>query len=296
MDITSNRKITTTAILTEMASKIRSGELKLSDLGESDFYDGDVDLLDSKVIYDYTDEEVEEFMKCQNDLLYFATTYCKIFTTNGFQKLVLTDFQIEALKNIQENKFNILNFDRQCGTNLVLNIFSLWYVTFKMDKTVQITHFNHHNGTENMAKMIDLIKGLPYFLKPRIIKHNYAAIDFYNGCKFISKVFTRNRCCWNHNITILRDARYIDQEQYEDVMLTVIPIVDARVNSKLILDKPLKIQQGIDFKISNGFWHQLPNRDEKWKQKQIEYIGSEERFNEIYNREFAKIEAVDFTK
>lgn len=56
-------------------------------------------LLKSDLVYKWTKEELEdymkkEYMKCMEDPAYFATK-CYIITPTGLQKVVLRDYQVE---------------------------------------------------------------------------------------------------------------------------------------------------------------------------------------------------------
>lgn len=65
---------------------------------------------------EYTFENIEEMDKCLEDEIYCIQQYFKIeHPTKGVIPFELYDFQIKAIKLMQENRYVILLFPRQCG-------------------------------------------------------------------------------------------------------------------------------------------------------------------------------------
>ena len=71
-------------------------------------------LLKPDLVYKRTEEEVEDYIKCMQDPLYFAEK-CFLMTPNGLQPVKMRDYQKEYLTNLKENRFNILLACRQAG-------------------------------------------------------------------------------------------------------------------------------------------------------------------------------------
>lgn len=94
------------------------------------------------VVFEWTPEEIEEWKKCSEDVLYFAKKYCYAMTDEGIQNITLRDYQEDALRQYQENRNNITLSSRQSGkcvlptTKVQINgkiipIFELWYLSTK---------------------------------------------------------------------------------------------------------------------------------------------------------------------
>lgn len=71
-------------------------------------------LLKPDLVYKRTEEEVEDYIKCMQDPLYFAEK-CFLMTPKGLQPVKMRDYQKEYLTNLKENRFNILLACRQAG-------------------------------------------------------------------------------------------------------------------------------------------------------------------------------------
>lgn len=78
------------------------------------FYENNTKLLKAELNFQRTPEEMEEYIKCMNDILYFATK-CKLMTPQGIKNVTLRDYQVDYLKHLQSNRLSIFLACRQCG-------------------------------------------------------------------------------------------------------------------------------------------------------------------------------------
>lgn len=84
-----------------------------------------------------TKEQLQEIMKCADDVTYFAKKYAYIpHPTRGLIKFEPYPYQLEALKMFQENRFNIVNKSRQLGFSTVTMVYSLWLALFYRNKNI----------------------------------------------------------------------------------------------------------------------------------------------------------------
>ena len=77
-------------------------------------------LLKPDLVYKRTEEEVEDYIKCMQDTLYFAEK-CFLMTPKGLQPVKMRDYQKEYLTNLKENRFNILLACRQAGKTQLID-------------------------------------------------------------------------------------------------------------------------------------------------------------------------------
>ena len=69
----------------------------------------------------FTKKQVEEFIRCQNNPIYFITEYLKIVTLDhGLQPFKLYNFQKEMVDTFHNNRFTICKLPRQTGKSTVL--------------------------------------------------------------------------------------------------------------------------------------------------------------------------------
>jgi len=62
-----------------------------------------------------TSEEVDEWLKCADDPMYFFTNYCYVVGPRGKQLFDPREYQEELLDDIQNERYLISNAPRQCG-------------------------------------------------------------------------------------------------------------------------------------------------------------------------------------
>jgi len=64
----------------------------------------------------YTKEQIEEYMKCKEDPVYFITNYVKVVHVDrGLVPFNMYDYQIEFIRAMHENRKVLLNTARQVG-------------------------------------------------------------------------------------------------------------------------------------------------------------------------------------
>jgi hypothetical protein len=79
-------------------------------------YNSNPQLKASNVPVQYTQEQVEEYIKCKNDPAYFIDTYCYIIHVDfGIIPFKLYDCQKNKIKVIHENRKVVLMEGRQQG-------------------------------------------------------------------------------------------------------------------------------------------------------------------------------------
>ena len=85
----------------------------------------------SGVPLNFTKDEIEEYLKCADDPIYFIESYCKIVTLDhGLQPFKLYDCQKNKVKIIHENRKVILMEGRQQGKTTTSAAYILWYTLF----------------------------------------------------------------------------------------------------------------------------------------------------------------------
>ena len=86
-------------------------------------------LLKPDLVYRRTPEEIEDYIKCKQDPVYFAEK-CFLMTPEGLQKCKMRDYQVDYLHHLQEHRFSVLLSCRQAGKTLSL----MTNITIKISK------------------------------------------------------------------------------------------------------------------------------------------------------------------
>ena len=79
-------------------------------------YNGNSLVKKAGVQHEFTPEQVQELVKCSNDIVYFVSNYCKIITLDeGLQLFKPFEFQERMLETFDENRFVVNLLPRQMG-------------------------------------------------------------------------------------------------------------------------------------------------------------------------------------
>ena len=278
-------------------------------LAVNPFYEKNTKLLKPDLLYKRTPEEIKEWKKCANDIIYFANTYCKLMTPDGIQNISLRDYQEDYLKHLQANRLSIMLSARQSGKTTTSAIFMLWYIIFNTDKNAMVLGNKRDTAVEILKKTKDIFYELPYFLKPGIRVWNEGKISLDNGCMIIAEATTaRSGIGYTLHCVLLDEFAHIAPNIQEPFYKNIFPTISAG-RARLMITST---QNGLELfskiytaavKGENEYaafkvdWDQVPEwdpdkkiwykRDDAWKQMQIGNLGSEDAFNEQFGTEFS---------
>lgn len=99
-------------------------------------------LLKPDLVFARTQEEIEDYMHCMEDPLYFAEK-CFLMTPTGLQAVKLRDYQKDYIKHLQKNRFSIMKSCRQSGKCLTyfntikIKINNSFLTTYKNENKIQ---------------------------------------------------------------------------------------------------------------------------------------------------------------
>ena len=85
------------------------------DIPLNPFWDGKPEWKASGILFDYTQDEVDEMRRCAEDVIYFANKYCFVMTDEGVRNIELRDYQIDILRAYQANNKVVFVAPRQIG-------------------------------------------------------------------------------------------------------------------------------------------------------------------------------------
>ena len=104
------------------------------------------------------------------------------------------------------------------------------------------------------------------------------------------------------NCLLLDEAAFIPPEFMDDFWESVFPVISSSKKSKIFM---LSTPNGVGNLFFNTYtdavsekngwhhervdWHEVPGRDEKWKEMTMRALGSEESFNQEYGNEFRAV-------
>jgi hypothetical protein len=272
------------------------------------FIGKDTQLLKPNLVYKRTKEEVEDYKKCMFDPIYFASK-CYIKTPTGLKPCTLRDYQIKYINHLVENRFSILRACRQAGKSVITAIFCLWMIIFHTDKIALLLSKSGAAGRDLLAKIKDMYRYLPFYLKPGVLKWNLSEIAFDNNSSMTTEAFSPTAGLGKTiNFLILDEFAWCPANDVELFYNNIIPTITTDTNANICI---ISTQNGFNlfYKLFMGSikgeniyanmtvnWWDVPNwdsknncwvpRDEKWKNEMVGVLGSEQNFEYQYGTEF----------
>ena len=252
----------------------------------SKYYLGNTNLKASGVPLNFTKEQIEEYVKCSGDYIYFIETYCKIVTLDyGLQPFKLYECQKTKLDIIHNNRKVILMEGRQQGKTTTSAAYILWYTLFQR-KTVAILANKAPAAREVLYRYQLMYENLPEWLQQGIRTWNKGDIELENG----SIVFTAATSASgirgkSVNMLYVDEAAIIPNNIADQFFASVYPTISAGETTKILLSStPLGYNHFWKFwndaeNDRNGFinlfipYWEIPGRDEKWAETQRKLLG-----------------------
>ena len=264
----------------------------------SPFYNNNIALRKPNLLYKYTDEEIQEIIKCKNDINYFVSKYCYAMTPDGLKPLSLHKYQHDILNSIVENKFNVNMAARQTGSTLVLALYTIWDSVFNDNRTSLILSYNLDSACEILGKIKIILENLPYFMKPGIMKYNQKTIIFDNENRIMVSSDKNPAIGMNIHNLIIDNASHILESNFKSLFNSLFPTMAAQTKSKIIINSTPNgynhfyelyskaVEGKNNFHATRMNWYDVPGRDKAWKEREIKNIGSLEFFEQEYELKF----------
>lgn len=256
-------------------------------------YLGNANLKAVGVDLEFTEEQIQEYIKCANDYIYFIETYCKIVTLdNGLQPFKLYECQKKKLQIIHSNRKVILMEGRQQGKTTTSAAYILWYTLFQESKTVAILANKATAAREVLYRYQLMYENLPIWLQQGVSTWNKGDIALENGAIVFTAATSRAGIRGKSvNLLYVDETAIIPNNLAEEFFTAVYPTISAGETTKILLSStPLGYNHFWKFwtdaeKGANGFvplfipYSEIPGRDAKWAEEQRKLLG-ELRFNQ----------------
>ena len=244
---------------------------------------------------EFAPENLQEYVKCMKDPIYFAEKYIKIVHVDrGFIPFVMYDYQKEITNKITNNRRLAVLTARQSGKTTTAVAVILHYILFNEYKTVAILANKGDSAKEVLDRVKIAYEALPKWIQQGVEEWNKFNIVLENGCKIYAGT-TSSSAIRGKSISFL----YLDEvafiEGYDEFFASVYPTISSGESTKLMMTSTpnglnhfWKTCKGAEEQ-TNGYeytkvmWYDVPGRDEKWKQETLEALDfDEEKFRQEY--------------
>ena len=265
----------------------------------SDVYLGNPLLKKANTPIEFTKEQIEEYIKCKDDPVYFAQNYVQIVTLDhGLQPFKTYDFQEKLINNFHENRFNICKMPRQTGKSTTCVSYLLHYAIFNDSVNIGILANKATTARELLARLATAYENLPTWMQQGILVWNKGNIELENGSKILAASTSASAVRgMSFNILFLDEFAFVPNHIADAFFASVYPTITSGQSTKVII---VSTPHGMNHfyrmwhdaeKGANEYvptdvhWSEVPGRDEVWKEQTIKNT-SEQQFKIEFECEF----------
>lgn len=246
-------------------------------------YNGNPNLPRESYTHSFTQLEIDEYKKCANDPVYFATKYIRIVNVDkGLMPFEMWDFQKDMLRSFHANRFSICKLPRQVGKTTTAVAYLLHSILFNENYNIAILANKSSTAREIMGRLQLAFEYLPRFLQQGVKEWNKGNIEFANGSKAqadsTSGSSVRGK---SFNIIFLDEFAHIPNSIAEAFFMSTYPTISSGNTTKVIIVSTPNglnlfykmwsdaIEKRSLYKPIEIHWSMVPGRDEKWKETTI---------------------------
>ena len=268
-------------------------------VAKTEVYLGNPNLKKAGTEIQFTKKQVEEWIKCKQDPLYFACTYMQIINLDeGLVPFEMYDFQKDILMDFHNNRFNIAKLPRQTGKSTTVVAYLLHYAIFNDSVNIGILANKASTARELLGRLQLAYENLPKWMQHGILVWNKGNVELENGSKILAASTSASAVRgMSFNILFLDEFAFVPNHVAEQFFASVYPTITSGKSTKVII---ISTPNGMNhfYKMwedarngKNGYvtnevhWSQVPGRDAKWK---------EETLKNTSKRQFAQEFECDF--
>lgn len=243
--------------------------------------------------------EVDEYVKCMKDPIYFVKKYVKIVVLGkGIMPFNLYDFQEDMIHTFIRERFSICKIPRQSGKSITTIAFLLHTILFNENYNIAILAHKGSAANGLLQRLKLAYENLPTWLQSGIVEWNKGNIELENGSKIGAFATSADGLrSGSYDIILLDEFAFVPNNIAEEFFTSTYPVISAGTNTKIIIVSTpkgmnhfytmwVKAKAGkSDYFPIEVHWSAVPGRDEKWKEETIRNT-SEEQFQQEFNTEF----------
>jgi len=268
-------------------------------MSSDQIYLGNPLLKKANVPHDWTKEEIQEYLKCKEDPVYFALNYVKIVQVDeGLIPFRMYDFQKDLVNKFHNNRFNIAKLPRQTGKSTVVVSYLLHYALFNDSANIGILANKASTARDLLGRLQTAYENLPKWLQQGVIAWNKGSMELENGSKIMAASTSASAVRgMSFNIIFLDEFAFVPNHIADDFFSSVYPTISSGQKTKvIIISTPYgmnhfyKLWVDAQNKRNNYIWtevhwSEVPGRDAKWKEETIKNT-SERQFTQEFECEF----------
>ena len=262
-------------------------------------YKGSPNLKAANVQMQFTSDQIEEWLKCKDDPVYFTKNYIKIVSLDhGLVPFEMWDFQEEMIERFHKNRFNIAKLPRQTGKSTTVVSYLLHYAIFNDNVNIGILANKLSTSRELLGRLQLAYENLPKWMQQGIISWNKGSLELENGSKVMAASTSSSAVRgMSFNIIFLDEFAFVPTHIAEQFFSSVYPTISSGKSTKVII---ISTPNGMnmfyklwhdaergknEYITTEVHWSQVPGRDDNWKAQTIANT-SQRQFTQEFECEF----------
>ena len=253
----------------------------------------------ANVPMDFSEEQIEEYVKCSKNPIHFIKNYIQIVNVDeGLVPFDLWEFQEDMINKFNDNRFVICKMPRQTGKSTTIIAYLLHFVLYNQDVRVGILANKGVTARELLGRWKLAYENLPMWLQQGVVEWNKGNIELENGSKILASATSSSAIRGGtFNIIMLDEFAFVPDNIAEEFFRSVYPTISSGNTTKvLIVSTPNGMNQFYkmwtdavegrsDYLPIDVHWSEVPGRDKKWKDQTIRNT-SEDQFRIEFETEF----------
>jgi hypothetical protein len=265
----------------------------------NDVYLGNPLLKKANTAIEFTEEQIQEYLKCREDPIYFARNYVQIVTLDhGLQPFKTYDFQEKLIDRFHKNRFNICKMPRQTGKSTTCVSYLLHYAIFNDSVNIGILANKATTARELLARLATAYENLPKWMQQGVLVWNKGNIELENGSKILAASTSASAVRgMSFNILFLDEFAFVPNHIADAFFASVYPTITSGQSTKVII---VSTPHGMnhfyrmwhdaekgknEYVPTDVHWSEVPGRDEIWREQTIANT-SEQQFKIEFECEF----------
>ena len=265
----------------------------------SEVYLGNPNLKKANTSIEFTKDQIEEFIKCKEDPVYFARNYIRIVSLDkGLVPFEPYKFQEKLISRFHKNRFNICMMPRQTGKSTTSVSYLLHYIVFNDSVNVGILANKASTARELLSRLQLAYENLPKWMQQGIIAWNKGSMELENGSKVLAASTSASAVRgMSFNILFLDEFAFVPNHIADSFFASVYPTITSGQSTKVIM---VSTPHGMnhfyrmwhdaergqnEYVPTSVHWSEVPGRDEVWKEQTIKNT-SEQQFRVEFECEF----------
>jgi hypothetical protein len=262
-------------------------------------YLGNPNLKKANVKVEFTQENIEEFIKCKDNPVYFAKNYIKIVSLDeGLVPFSLYPFQEKLINNFHNERFNICKMPRQTGKSTTVVSYLLHYAVFNDNVNIAILANKASTARDLLGRLQLAYENLPKWMQQGVLVWNKGSLELENGSKILAASTSASAVRGgSYNVIFLDEFAFIPNHIADQFFASVYPTISSGQRTKVIV---VSTPHGMnhfyrmwhdaerdknEYVPTEVHWSEVPGRDSVWKEQTIANT-SEQQFRVEFECEF----------